>query len=97
MSGFLKVIYNIVRGLCRFPVWLITVTIIQIIYFVTYEPGTKRQITPRKARRIRVLSKFKLFVYNTIPEPIMRFLYRNQTYKNYINTHLKNGLQLRYE
>jgi len=34
-----------------------------IIYVLTYEPGTEYKVTIRKARRIRFLTKLKLYVY----------------------------------
>jgi hypothetical protein len=34
-----------------------------IIYVLTYEPGTENRVTIRKAKRIRFLTKLKLYVY----------------------------------
>ena len=90
----LKILINIFKGLCRVIIHFVALIIIQLIKLVTYEPGTKNQITVRKARRIRALSKFKLFFFNLFPEGFYKFIGYGG-YKNYINTHLRNGLQLR--
>ena len=95
MKSVLKVLYNCIRGVFKLALCLIVVTIFRLIKIFTYEPGTNGMITPRKARRIRALSRFKLFIFNTVPEPVLAFFDKLQ-YKEYINTHLKNGLQLRY-
>lgn len=93
MKGFLKVIYNIFRGLCRAAIKLPVTIIFLLIWLVTLEPGTNDRLTVRKAKRIRALSKFKLFVFNLFPEGFFKFIGYGG-YKNYINSHLKNGLQL---
>lgn len=96
MKKILKIIYNIIRGVCRLVFRLVTILIVLLLKLATYEPGKKDEITPRKARRIRALSKLKLWFFNTMPDCIVSFLgYSN--YKIYINEHLKNGLQLRNE
>lgn len=93
MKQFLKVIFNIFRFFCRFIFFVLLYLIIYLIKFLTYEPGKKNTITPRKARRIRMLSSLKLWFFNTVPEEMLSFL-GIKKYKFYINTHLKDGLQL---
>lgn len=93
MKTVLKVIYNIVRGLFRFVFYFVFILLAKIIKLLTYEKGKEKQITVRKAKRIRFFSKIKLVFYNIIPECISKFMGFND-YKKYINTHLKNGLQL---
>lgn len=51
-----------------------------IIYTVTFEPNTKKRATPRKARRIRALTKFKLYMYKWFG-PIFDFTH---------NTYMRN-------
>ena len=53
-----------------------------IIYFVTYEPGKGTAVTLRKCRRIRKLTKLKLYSYkyfswlhNFLHDDYMRGLY----------------------
>lgn len=94
MKSVLKVIYNIVRGLCRYSIYLVFIIIARIIKFLTFEKGKEKQITVRKAKRIRFFSKIKLVFHNILPDFISKFL-GFYNYKNYINTHLRNGLQLR--
>lgn len=89
-----KILYNIIRGLCRFSIRLIILLFVWTIFLITYEPNKKKTITVRKARRIRILSKFKIFALNLMPDCMASFL-GFEKYKNYLNTHLKNGLQLR--
>lgn len=96
MKGLLKVIYNIIRGIVRAVLFLLLLLVQRIIYVVTFEPGTKREITVRKARRIRALSKLKFVFLNALPEPVHKFL-GTGNYRNYLNKHIGNGLQLRYE
>ena len=95
MKEILKVPYNIIRGITRFAFYIVLVIVIKTIYLITYEPGTKNKITVRKAKRIRALSKFKLFAFNHLPEEVTKFL-GIENYKQKFNYHLKNGLQLRY-
>lgn len=95
MKGVLKVIYNIVRGLVRIFIGLVVILIAKLIYFFTFEPGKKHQVTERKARRIRALSKFKIFILNILPAGLLSFL-GLKNYRDYLNEHLRYGLQLRY-
>lgn len=95
MSGILKVIYNIIRGVTRLCLFFIVMMCQGVIYFVTFEPGTKDRLTVRKAKRIRLLSKLKVWFLNVLPEPVSKFI-GVEDYKIYLNQHLKNGLQLRY-
>ncbi len=96
MRGVFKVIYNIIRGLVRLVFNVCVIISCLIIRVVTFEPGSKETITVRKAKRIRALSKFKMFALNSLPDPVNRFL-GLYDYKNYLNEHLRDGLQLRYE
>lgn len=94
MSGVVKVFYNIIRGFTRLFSFIILFLGVKIIKTITYEPGKKKEITVRKAKRIRLLSKVKNFVINSLPQSIISFL-GWETYKDYFNKHLRNGLQLR--
>ena len=51
-----------------------------LIYVVAYEPGKKHKATARKAKRIKVLTKVKLYTYKYF-QPLCDFLH---------NTYLKN-------
>lgn len=93
MKGFLKVIHNIIRGFVRLFVRLFILLIQALIYIVTFEPGKQRQITVRKAKRIRALTKFKLWVFDLLPDSVLRYL-GMKDYKDYLNSHLKHGMQL---
>ena len=93
MKTFLRVIYNITRGLCRFFAFILLMIVVYVIKLLTLEPGKSKQITVRKARRIRTLSKIKNFIINSIPQNIIEFLGLDN-YKNYFNMHIRNGLQL---
>ena len=96
MRKFFKVIYNIIRGTVRTACMLVIVAACCIIKWVTFEPGTKDCLTERKVRRIRTLSRMKIFFLNLFPAPVNRFL-GLEHYKEYINEHLRDGLQLRYQ
>ena len=93
MNGFLKVIYNIIRGLFR--IFFLTLLAIIIVFTraITFEPGKKGEITVRKAKRIRFLSKIKGFILNVLPQNVVRYLGWDE-YKDYFNKHIRNGLQL---
>ena len=54
----IKVISYIVIAL------FIVAPIVYVIYFVTYEPNKKGVVTLRKIKRIRLLTKLKLWIYN---------------------------------
>ena len=95
MKKLAKIIFNIFRGVCRVTGFFLITIAILLIKALTFEPGTNRQITPRKARRIRFLSKVKLIFFNTVPDQVLSFL-GILSYKEKINL-LKDGLQLRYQ
>ena len=96
MRKFLKVIYNIIRGITRTIFYLFILLLQGIIFALTYEKDTKKKITPRKARRIRLLSKIKMFLLNLFPTFLVKFL-GVEYYRNYLNEHIGNGVQLCYE
>ena len=89
-----KVIYNIIRFIVRSVLWTLLVLFRMILKYLTIEPGKNKEITPRKARRIRFLSKVKYRFLNTLPDSANKFI-GTENYKNYLNKHLENGLQLR--
>jgi len=90
----MKIVYNIIRGTIRIFLWFAILCFCAIVKLVTIEPGKDKQITPRKARRIRAFSKMKYFILNSIPESVNKFI-GTETHRNYLNKHLANGLQLR--
>ena len=96
MKQFLKVIFNVFKGLSRTVALFVFMIICTAIKVFTYEPGTKYQLTKRKAKRIRLLTKLKLFVFNHVPNGVSKF-FGVEEYKDYLNKHLGNGMQLRYE
>lgn len=56
-----------------------------IIVVVSYEPGTRGVPTPRKCRRIRRLTKFKLYVYKYVTSHIKYYNggYLDKVYKKF--------------
>ena len=93
MNGVVKVFYNIFRGLSRALCFIVVSLVCNLILLFTYEYKKGKQITFRKARRIRTLSKFKKFVFKNVPDNVIGF-FGLQDYKNYFNKHISNGLQL---
>jgi hypothetical protein len=67
MEKFLRAILNFFihffRRLLYFLTQIILLLVCQIIYFVTYEPNTSKKVTMRKIKRIRKLTKFKLWLW----------------------------------
>ena len=56
-----------------------------LIYFATFEPGTNGVVTERKTRRIRALTKFKLYLWKYL-SPLFKFAhykYLEEFYDNY--------------
>ena len=94
--GLLRVIHNIIRGFVRLPFYLLVFLVQAIIYIITFEPGTKKVLTVRKARRIRLLTKWKMKFLNSLPLPVSIYL-GVEPYKIYLNSHLSHGMQLRDE
>lgn len=91
MNGVVKVFYNIIRGFVRLA-FRIPIFIAQaLIYAATFEPGKVRVLTPRKARRIRALTKLKLWFLNSLPTFIAKYL-GVEEYKEYLNLHLSHVL-----
>ena len=93
MKKFLKVIYNIFRGITRLVFYLTIGMACRVIRAVSGERDKDGRITPRKARRIRALTRFKVFVLNLFPVSVNRFLGINN-YRDYLNEHIGNGVQL---
>lgn len=93
MIKVLEVPYNIVRGLIRFAFNIIVYFFALLIYLFTYEPHKKNCITTRKAKRIRVLTKLKVWFFNVVPDSVIRYLGK-QDYKDYLFSHLNHGVQL---
>ena len=67
MEKFLKrlseFLIHFFRRLLYFLTQIIIMVICQIIYVVTYEFGKGKKVTMRKIRRIRSLTKFKLWLW----------------------------------
>ena len=94
MKKFLIVIRNIFRGILRVCLFFGVVAFREIVKALTYERGKEKEITVRKAKRIRALSKFKIKALNSMPKCVNEFI-GTENYKEYLNKHLWNGLQLR--
>ena len=78
-------ILHIIRRFLQIVITFTVSLVCGIIYLVTYEPNTYRRVTKRKCRRIRVLTKFKLYVYKYFA-PVCHFLhddYMEQLYYNF--------------
>lgn len=93
---FLRIIHNIIRGLVRLAFRLPIFIVQALIYVVTFEPGKRKMLTVRKAKRIRALTKLKMWFFNSLPTPVSKYL-GVECYKNYLNSHLSHGMQLRDE
>lgn len=67
-------ILHFFRRLFRIVIDFVAWLICTLIYFVTFEPNTRHKATFRKARRIRALTKFKLYLYKWF-KPVFKFLH----------------------
>lgn len=63
MDKFLYFIIHFFRRLLYFLTRFVLCTACGIIFIVTYEPFTWKKVTKRKIRRIRALTKFKLWLW----------------------------------
>ena len=63
LRGVLNFFIHFFRRLLYFLTQIIIIMACQLIYIVTYEPNTCKMATKRKIRRIRRLTKFKLWVW----------------------------------
>ena len=59
-------ILHLIKRLLQIIFGILFFLICGIIYIVTYEPGTRKKVTPRKVRRIRFLTKVKLHFYKIL-------------------------------
>ena len=61
------------------------VVISLLIYGITFEPKTKGKATRRKAKRIRILTKFKLYLYKWFGGffDFIHYTYLKELYKNF--------------
>ena len=67
LKKIIDIIVHFFRRLSYFIPYTIGAIICLIIKLVTYEPNTTRRVTVRKAKRIRRLTKFKLYVWKYFP------------------------------
>lgn len=95
-KGLFTVVHNIIRGFVRLFFRLLVLIVQILIYVVTFEPGSRKKLTVRKARRIRFLTKWKMRFLNSLPDPVAKYL-KVEDYKIYLNSHMSHGLQLRDE
>lgn len=63
-------LYKIIRNYVRFFVSLIVHLICLLIFIVTYEPFQWKKVTKRKIRRIRALTKFKIWIFKHFPKTL---------------------------
>lgn len=67
LKKFFKNIFNFfvhfIRRILYFATQIFFYLICQIIFLVTYEPHQWKKVTLRKIRRIRALTKFKLWMW----------------------------------
>lgn len=87
----MSVIGNIITKTPAIIAKFIIVLIAFIISIITIEPGTKGTLTKRKFRRIRFLTKVKMFLLNIMPDPVCKFL-GFLDYKNYLKKHFSYGV-----
>lgn len=71
----IQLLYNLVIGIICF-----------LIYIFTYEPNKKHILTIRKAKRIRVLTKFKLWYFNHFKH--LTIFLGDYDYFKYLDKHL---------
>lgn len=90
MKKFLIVLYKFIRGIFRFVYLCIIGIICRIIYAVTYEKGKEKKITPKKAKRIRILTNFKLMMFKNFPH-LIKFLGEAE-YLTYLKNKLNYGV-----
>lgn len=63
LKGVLDFFIHLIRRILFFTTQFIIYIACGIIYIVTYEPNTKKQVTMRKIKRIRRLTNFKLWIW----------------------------------
>lgn len=68
------IIIHFLRRILRITLSFVCWIVCTLIYIVTFEPNTKHKATVRKVKRIRVLTKFKLYLYNWF-KPVFKFLH----------------------
>ena len=62
------------RGLFGLIFRILVIILFGLIYVFTWEPGTKGQITQKKARRIRKLTKVKMKILSAMPKWLLNLL-----------------------
>lgn len=89
----IKFIYKFIRSLFRFLALLILCAVTNTIYVLTYEKGAKGKMTYRKAKRIKRLTKLKIFALDHMPR-LMKFL-GCYDYLSKLKYRIGYGVQLR--
>ena len=81
-----NILIHLVRRILQILFTTVVTLICGIIYLVTYEPGTKKHVTVRKCKRIRALTKLKLYAYK-YGSCIFEFLHKDYMRKLYNKFH----------
>lgn len=88
MKTFLNRVMNffihLIRRILYFTTNIIVAIACFIIYIVTYEPNTKKKVTIRKIRRIRALTKFKLWLWKYF-DWYFKFIHKNKYFEKLEN------------
>ena len=85
-NKILDIILHFIRRVLKICFGFIFSIICIVIYVVTFEPNTRHRATKRKAKRIRILTKVKLYLYKWF-KPLFKFLRYDYFDKLYNNFH----------
>lgn len=86
VNWLIDVFLHLIRRIIQIIFPIILQIICLIIYIVTFEPNTKHKPTKRKAKRIRFLTKTKLYIYRWF-KPIFLFAHSEYFPKLYERFH----------
>ena len=72
LNGIFEVFKNIFLAIPPFVYRVLKIIVFYLIYLFTYEPGTNGNLTEKKVKRIRAITKFKVKSVNTMPEWLVK-------------------------
>jgi len=90
MKKVLIVICKFIRGIFRFIFFVIVGLICKLIAKINHEEGKEKQITIKKAKRIRRLTNFKLKMLKHFP--ILMNFFGEKKYLEYLKQKLNYGV-----
>ena len=91
MKKIFEIFVHLIRRILYWVYFFTSMIVCGLIYLVTFEVNTYKTVTLRKVRRIRVLTRFKLWLWRNFWW-LMTFIEVDGYYKKLEKKFLKDGM-----